>query len=949
MVKNFKIKQAILSLALILYLFPTQAQWHKWHVGGGIGSLTYYGDLSDKFVNAQIQDLGYHFYVERVLTKKAGLYWRLESVNGHFLGSDRAPNGWLNQVSENFNRSLNFRTKIHDINTEFVYYFGNVSKRSKVPFINAYLKAGIGVGLFDVYGDLKREGGQSYYYWSDQTIRDISQDSPDANNAQLVKRDYQYETNLRQLEIEKSYNKFKWQIPIGLGVKMKLGNAASLVIDAQYTYAMTDYLDNVGDLPIRQEISDPFILYAADPAGVIGNQRRNLNNKKGINDSYLYVSAGLSFNIASRIKPKFKPPVFYPKALKEEIDTISTQINDSTKTIIQLDTIPSISVEDSILIVLTDIHAQIQRIENNTQRTDTSNSNKNIKDAETIDSQSKNLKNDTLLIKIDSNAIKDSSSTNKPIIDSNKTTIKADTIIREVSKEVNDTLPTKIDSVVKADTLSSVKPIIDSNKIVVKADTIIREVSKEDNDTTPSISYQKQIDSLQNLLKVQKEAIANNSVYWDSLAKVQEQKISDLNNKIKSLEKSSDSLANKTLPEVIEKKDTISEIKNLKQDSLSAKLEELKKQIESQKRIEDSLKNQIFQNANLSTSRLAPVQTDEQYIALQKRINDIENQLSIALKNTPEKPISAIEKNLQQARIDSLNRELLYQKLLKDATIANSQAKKVGFTPKIEPVISIPINGGKKEKRAEKKADKKKIKVGYEYDGKPGFIASKKASRENETKATPSIEIDSTLSKNLVSDSNEVEKKSDIETDSLLVTFNQTLLKENESLKNQVTEIKTNQDSLLVLVQQLVLQLQKPVERPAPVVVEKEIIKEVNIPAKEDNSQLIESLLSQPSTKIFFGVGKSTFSNQYKNSIDKLANQLKKYSELKLELRGYADPTGNADANLKLSEKRAQSIQAYLLDVHRIAKDRISVLPAGQEDGSKDLNYSRRVEIQLVK
>ncbi|HUH74933.1 MAG TPA: OmpA family protein [Chitinophagales bacterium] len=321
MKKSSYILNIVLLLSFMTVSFTAKAQWQKWHFGAGVGSMTYYGDLSDKFVNANLQELGYHAYLERLIAKRSGIYLRVESVNGHLLGSDRAPKGWINGSGKYFDRALNFRTEIHDVNTSMVFYFGSNKKRERAPFLNAYVRAGIGVGYFDVYGDLKDADGNIYNYWTDGTVRSIAESAPNASNADIVSRDYNFETNLRELEIEKAYTRFKWQIPVGLGLKMRLADAVSLVLDAQYTYSMTDYLDNVGDKKTQSTITDPNVLYAADPTGYIGDRARNINSSSGINDSYLYVSAGLTFNVGDNSKPKFKTPVYYPKVILPIKDT----------------------------------------------------------------------------------------------------------------------------------------------------------------------------------------------------------------------------------------------------------------------------------------------------------------------------------------------------------------------------------------------------------------------------------------------------------------------------------------------------------------------------------------------------------------------------------------------------------------------------------------------------
>jgi hypothetical protein len=308
---------SILLILLACSFNPSEAQWYKWHIGAGGGSMTYYGDLSDKFVNLNLQEPAYHAFIERRL--RTSVYLRLESINGQLLGSDRAQGGWLNKGldgNDYFARSLNFRTRVHDANLSLVFYLIPKRERERAPFLSPYLRLGVGVGYFDVFGDLLSENGDRYFYWTDLSIRDRAEDAPDAAEAIRIRRDKDYETNLRELAIEKSYNRFKWQIPAAVGFRMRLAEHLSLMLEAQFTYAMTDYLDNVGDLALRPDITDPFLQYAADPAGFIGQDKRSIDRRSGFNDAYLYVSAGLAFNIGSTAPPKFKAPIFYPNTLK---------------------------------------------------------------------------------------------------------------------------------------------------------------------------------------------------------------------------------------------------------------------------------------------------------------------------------------------------------------------------------------------------------------------------------------------------------------------------------------------------------------------------------------------------------------------------------------------------------------------------------------------------------
>ena len=47
MKKSSYILNIVLLLSFMTVSFTAKAQWQKWHFGAGVGSLTYYGDLSD--------------------------------------------------------------------------------------------------------------------------------------------------------------------------------------------------------------------------------------------------------------------------------------------------------------------------------------------------------------------------------------------------------------------------------------------------------------------------------------------------------------------------------------------------------------------------------------------------------------------------------------------------------------------------------------------------------------------------------------------------------------------------------------------------------------------------------------------------------------------------------------------------------------------------------------
>ena len=61
---------------------------------------------------------------------------------------------------------------------------------------------------------------------------------------------------------------------------------------------------------------------------------------------------------------------------------------------------------------------------------------------------------------------------------------------------------------------------------------------------------------------------------------------------------------------------------------------------------------------------------------------------------------------------------------------------------------------------------------------------------------------------------------------------------------------------------------------------------------------------------------------------------------------GYADKSGNADANMKLSERRAQAVADELVRLG-VNRQRIEIVAAGGVDTLKPAEYNRRATIEL--
>ena len=107
----------------------------------------------------------------------------------------------------------------------------------------------------------------------------------------------------------------------------------------------------------------------------------------------------------------------------------------------------------------------------------------------------------------------------------------------------------------------------------------------------------------------------------------------------------------------------------------------------------------------------------------------------------------------------------------------------------------------------------------------------------------------------------------------------------------------------------------------------------------------VENIISAP-VSIFFEVGKANVIA----SRDMLS--VKALAELAIEknasvlVTGYADKSGNADANMKLSERRAQAVADELVRFG-VNRQRIEVVAAGGVDTLKPAEYNRRATVEL--
>ena len=106
---------------------------------------------------------------------------------------------------------------------------------------------------------------------------------------------------------------------------------------------------------------------------------------------------------------------------------------------------------------------------------------------------------------------------------------------------------------------------------------------------------------------------------------------------------------------------------------------------------------------------------------------------------------------------------------------------------------------------------------------------------------------------------------------------------------------------------------------------------------------------------LVFDNGKAELKTEMYGDLNKVANFLLDNPYVKLRIEGHTDSDGNADANLKLSQDRADAIKEYLVHFGGIEETRIEAIgygssrPIVEELTDEDKKLNRRVEFNIVK
>lgn len=202
-------------------------------LGLGVGMFSYYGDLYTRnLVSPQVSRIGYELSLSQPVTPwlKLGFY----TLFGQLGANERL-----------ITRNLNFESEIRVGGLHFEYEFRHFipAKAIAHPWIT------IGAESFEFLSktDLFDANGNRYHYWSDGSIRSLDENDPNSSAAQLLQRDYTYETDVRELNLDGfgKYQERSFAIPVGIGFNMHLDEKWDARLGVTFHLSFTDYIDGV--------------------------------------------------------------------------------------------------------------------------------------------------------------------------------------------------------------------------------------------------------------------------------------------------------------------------------------------------------------------------------------------------------------------------------------------------------------------------------------------------------------------------------------------------------------------------------------------------------------------------------------------------------------------------------------------------------------------------------
>lgn len=204
-------------------------------LGLGRGVFTFFGDVRDNYNSNPL--IGRYALIGSVSRNiNSFLELNFNITYGKLTGNAHTPS-----------KNINFQSEVLIGGINLNYNFKQLIK--KPSDVMPYVSLGFESFEFNSKADMYDANGNLYNYWSDGTIRNVSESQNNELTSIILQRDYKYETDLRELNLDGlgKYPQVAFAIPIDFGFKLKYSNRIHARIGATYHLTFNNNVDNVSN------------------------------------------------------------------------------------------------------------------------------------------------------------------------------------------------------------------------------------------------------------------------------------------------------------------------------------------------------------------------------------------------------------------------------------------------------------------------------------------------------------------------------------------------------------------------------------------------------------------------------------------------------------------------------------------------------------------------------
>lgn len=205
-------------------------------IGLGRGVMTYYGEVQN-----------YQNQFAPTVNRFGGTLYANAPVTRMFNLEFTASYAKIAANERTLKRNYNFESRIL-MGSAILYYNFYPLFQPKRQYFHPFFGTGIASFEFLSKTDLYDANGNMYYYWSDGSIMNMDESDPLAPSlAEPIVRDYTYETDLRELNIDDlgKYREQSFAIPLAIGAEWHLSPRWDFRVATTYYFTFTDLIDNV--------------------------------------------------------------------------------------------------------------------------------------------------------------------------------------------------------------------------------------------------------------------------------------------------------------------------------------------------------------------------------------------------------------------------------------------------------------------------------------------------------------------------------------------------------------------------------------------------------------------------------------------------------------------------------------------------------------------------------